>query len=89
MGLFDAEEVGPGVVEPDAMGNLYKIFIFAGAGLIVIGLGLFVLQKFHIPLGRLPGDIVITKERFTFYFPIATSIAISILLTLIFYLWKR
>ena len=71
------------------MGNLYKIFILTGAILIIVGLGLFILQKLHIPLGRLPGDIVISKEKFTFYFPITTSIIISIVLSLIFYLWKR
>ena len=71
------------------MGNLYKIFILTGAILIIVGLGLFILQKLHIPLGRLPGDIVISKEKFTFYFPITTSIIISIVLSLIFYLLKR
>lgn len=71
------------------MGNLYRIFILAGAVLIIIGLGLFIMQKLHIPVGRLPGDIVITKGKFTFYFPIATSIIISVLLSVIFYLWRR
>jgi hypothetical protein len=66
-----------------------KIFFIAGAILILIGLGLFVFQKLHIPLGRLPGDIVITKDKFTFYFPVTTSILVSALLSLIFYLWKR
>ena len=68
------------------MGNLYRLFIFAGAVLIIIGAVLFILQKLHIPLGRLPGDIVISKEKFTFYFPITTSIIISIVLSLLFYL---
>ena len=71
------------------MDNLYRIFIFTGVILIIIGLGIFILQKLHVPLGRLPGDIIISKEKFTFYFPIATSIIISIGLSLLFYLWKR
>ena len=71
------------------MSNLYRIFIFAGAILIIIGLGLFISQKLNVPLGKLPGDIVITKEKFTFYFPITTSILISILLTIIFYLFRK
>ena len=71
------------------MDNLYRIFIFTGVILIIIGLGIFILQKLHVPLGRLPGDIIISKEKFTFYFPVATSIIISIGLSLLFYLWKR
>ena len=71
------------------MNNLYKIFIYAGVILVIIGTAMFILQKLHIPLGRLPGDIVITRENFTFYFPVTTSILISILLSVIFYLWKR
>lgn len=69
--------------------NLYRSLIFAGLILIAAGVGLFVLQKFHIPLGRLPGDIVISKKNVTFYFPITTSAVISILLSIIFYIWKR
>ncbi len=40
-------------------------------------------------LGKLPGDILIQKKNFTFYFPLATSILISIILSLIFWLWPR
>jgi len=40
-------------------------------------------------LGRLPGDILIQKNNFTFYFPLATSILISIILSLVFWLWSR
>lgn len=68
---------------------MIRIFIFTGVILILIGLGLFIFQKLHIPLGRLPGDIVITKEKFTFYFPITTSIIISAIISIIFYVWKR
>jgi len=59
-----------------------KIFIFAGMALTV--LGILVTLGSRIPwLGRLPGDIYIKKENFTFYFPLATSILISIILSLI------
>lgn len=61
------------------MGDLGKVFILLGVVLIVIG-ALWQL------VGRLPGDIVIKKGNFTFYFPIVTSIVISLVLTLIFYL---
>ena len=70
------------------MGNLYRIFILAGAILILTGISLFVLQKLHIPLGRLPGDIIIRKDNFSFYFPVTTCILISVLLTITFYLFK-
>ena len=40
-------------------------------------------------LGKLPGDILIQKKNFTFYFPLATSVLISIILSLVFWLWSR
>ncbi len=60
------------------------------AGLVLIGLGLLVSVAGRVPwLGRLPGDIYIRREGFTFYFPLATSILISLLLTLLFSLFRR
>ena len=44
---------------------------------------------FGVPFGRLPGDIVVRRGNFSFYFPIATSIVISILLSLLFFLLRR
>jgi ribose/xylose/arabinose/galactoside ABC-type transport system permease subunit len=67
------------------MGDIAKILIFLGAVLIVTGLVLLLFQKTPFP-GRLPGDIVIKRENFTFYFPLATSIIISIVISLILYL---
>jgi hypothetical protein len=63
-----------------------------GRALILIGLviaGLGVLVSFGLPLGRLPGDIAIRRGHFSFYFPLATSILLSLLLTLIFALFRR
>jgi uncharacterized membrane protein YkgB len=69
-------------------GALGKMLILLGVVIIVIGLLLLVGEK--IPwIGRLPGDIIIRKEKFTFYFPIATSILISIILTLLFTLFRK
>ena len=69
-------------------GALGKILILLGVLIIVIGLLLLVGEK--IPwVGRLPGDIIIKKKNFTFYFPIATSILISIILTLLFTLFRK
>lgn len=56
-------------------------------GIILVIVGLFLTYGPKIPyLGKLPGDIHIKKENFRFYFPIATCIIISIILTLIFYI---
>jgi len=70
------------------LGALGKLLILLGVLIIVIGLLLLVGEK--IPwVGKLPGDIIIKRERFTFYFPIATSILISIILTLFFTLFRK
>ncbi|HMK52167.1 MAG TPA: DUF2905 domain-containing protein [Thermodesulfobacteriota bacterium] len=70
------------------MGALGKLLILLGVLIIVIGLLLLVGEK--IPwVGRLPGDIIIRKKNFTFYFPLATSIIISIILTLLFTLFRK
>jgi len=61
-----------------------KIFIFIGIIFIIIGIILY-----FFPLFRLPGDIVIKKENFTLYFPITSSILISIILSAVFYIISR
>ncbi len=59
-------------------------------GLFLVILGLILIYGHHIPfLGRLPGDIHIHKKNFSFYFPLTTSILLSILLTLLFSLLRR
>jgi hypothetical protein len=59
-------------------------------GLITLGVGVFIWLGGKIPgIGRLPGDIVIKRENFTFYFPLATSIIVSVILTVILSLLGR
>jgi hypothetical protein len=59
-------------------------------GIVVIAVGGLLLLAGKLPwVGRLPGDIIIQKRNVTFYFPLATSILLSLLLTLIFYLLRR
>jgi hypothetical protein len=65
--------------------ELARILILLGAVLIVIGLVMLGIQKLPFA-GRLPGDIVIKRENFTFYFPLVTGIIVSILISLILYL---
>ena len=63
-----------------------------GRTLVVVGLviaGLGALMMLGVPLGRLPGDIVHRGERTTFYFPIVTSIVLSVLLTLLLSFFRR
>jgi hypothetical protein len=70
------------------MGDFGKILVFCG--LVLVGLGLILLYGPQIPwLGKLPGDITIKREHFTFYFPLASSIVISIVLTILFSLFRR
>ncbi len=64
-----------------------KLLIFIGAILILFGLILSISSK--LPFGRLPGDIIIRKDHFTFYFPLATSILLSIILTVIMYFLNK
>ena len=70
------------------LGPLGKMLILLGVFVILIGLLLLIGEK--IPwIGRLPGDILIRKKNFTFYFPLTTSILISIILTLLFTLFRK
>ena len=68
--------------------DIGKTLIIFGVASIVIG-GILMLSGKVPWLGRLPGDILVQKKNFTFYFPLATSILLSILLTLIFWLIKK
>ena len=57
------------------------------AGVIIAGLGLLMMSG--VPIGRLPGDFTVRRGNFSFYFPLTTSIILSILLTLLFALFRR
>ncbi len=70
------------------MGELARVMILFGTVLIVIGLVMLVVPRVPF-LGKLPGDILIKKEHLTFYFPLATSIVISIIISLILYLINK
>jgi uncharacterized protein HemY len=70
------------------MGEIARVLILAGAVLVVAGLVLLGIGKLPF-LGKLPGDIMIKRENFTFYFPLATSVIIGILISLVLYLFSR
>ena len=70
------------------MMDLGKILVVVG--LVLLGLGLALLYGPKIPwLGQLPGDIIIKREKFTIYFPLATSLILSVILTLLLAWWRR
>jgi len=65
-----------------------KMLIILGVILIIVGSAFLLGDKIPF-VGKLPGDIFIRKERFSFYFPITTSIIISIILTILFSLFRK
>ena len=71
------------------MPNLGKLLLFFGLILVVGGLVLMLFGRMNIPLGRLPGDIVYRGKNTTFYFPLATSILLSVVLSVVLYFIGR
>jgi hypothetical protein len=71
------------------MADLGKILLVFGGVIIVVGVALLIAGRFNLPLGRLPGDIVYRGKNTVFYFPLTTSIVISVVLSLIFWLFGR
>lgn len=69
------------------MQSLGKYLIVFGAIILIAGILISFFPKLNFP-GKLPGDIEIRKDNFTFYFPVVTSIVLSIVLTLIFWLFS-
>lgn len=69
------------------MNGLAKLLVATGIALVVLG-GLLLIGS-RLGIGRLPGDIVIRRGNFTFFFPLATSILLSLLLTLLLWLFSR
>ncbi|UFH58113.1 DUF2905 domain-containing protein [Sulfurovum mangrovi] len=71
------------------MAEFGRVLMIMGIVILTIGFLLSFGDKLPYNLGRLPGDITIKKEGFTFYFPITTSIIISVILSLLFYLFGK
>ena len=63
--------------------------VLIGLGLVLLAAGLLWPLVGKLGFGRLPGDIVIQRENFTFYFPLVTSLVLSIILSLVFWLFSR
>ncbi|MFN3689429.1 MAG: DUF2905 domain-containing protein [Fimbriimonadales bacterium] len=69
------------------MSAVGKVLLGIGAFLILVGLALIGLERLGVRSWRMPGDIAIQRDGFHFYFPLGTSILISILLTLVLTFW--
>ena len=71
------------------MTDIGKLLLFLGLVLAGIGLALVVLGRTNLPIGRLPGDLIYRGKHTTFYLPLATSILLSVVLSVIFYVIGR
>jgi hypothetical protein len=72
------------------MPSLAKIFLVIGGFFILLGASILLFSRFKVPyVGRLPGDIFVQKDNFTFYFPLTTSTLVSLILSLMLYLFSR
>jgi hypothetical protein len=69
--------------------DIGRLLIVLGVLLVVVGVVVILLGKTHLPIGRLPGDIFYRGKNTTVYFPLATSLLLSVVLSLLFYLIGR
>jgi len=74
------------------MSEFGKLLILLGVVLVVAGVVLVLLGRTNLPLGKLPGDIIYRGKNTTVYFPLATSILLSVILSVVLYVlgrWRR
>jgi len=74
------------------MSELGKVLIALGAILVVAGIAVMLAGRLNVPLGRLPGDIVYRGKNSTFYFPLTTSVVVSVVLSILLWVvgrWRR
>lgn len=71
------------------MAEIGRILVVLGIALVVLGGVVMLLGRSGLPLGGLPGDFLYRGKRTTFYFPLATSILVSVVLSLLFFLIGR
>jgi hypothetical protein len=66
-----------------------KMLVVLGGTIVIVGVVLLLIGRANLPIGRLPGDIVYRGRNTTFYFPLATSILISVVLSILMYVIGR
>ena len=71
------------------MADLGKLLIFFGGVLLIVGVVLLLLGRTNLPIGRLPGDILYRGKDTTFYFPLTTSILVSVVLSAVLYVISK
>jgi hypothetical protein len=71
------------------VGDLGKLLVLLGGIVVIVGLALIFVGRTHLPIGRLPGDIIYRGKNTTFYFPLATSIVVSVVLSILLYVIGR
>lgn len=71
------------------MNSIARLLIVTGLLLLVAGIVVYAIQRLGGSNFRVPGDIVVQRKNFTFYFPIVTSIVLSVVLSLLFYVFRR
>jgi hypothetical protein len=71
------------------VGDLGKLLVLLGGIIVVVGLALILIGRTNLPIGRLPGDIIYRGKNTTFYFPLATSIVVSVVLSILLYVIGR
>ena len=74
------------------MTGLGKLLVVVGGLLVLVGLVVMLVNKSGLPLGRLPGDLVYRGKNTTVYFPLVTSVLLSVVLSVVLYLvsrWRR
>lgn len=77
-------------MHPGGLAAIGKLLLGAAAVLAVVGALLVLADRFPgLRIGRLPGDVAVERERFRFYFPVTTSILLSVVLTLVLWLLGR
>jgi Protein of unknown function (DUF2905) len=72
--------------------ELGKLMVFLGAMLVAAGVVVMLLVRMNVHLGRLPGDFLYRGKNSTVYFPLATSVVVSVVLSIVLYLvsrWRR
>jgi len=71
------------------MGDLGRMLVWVGGLILLFGIVLILAGKLHLPIGRLPGDITWRGKHTTVYFPLMTSIVLSVILSLVLYFVNR
>jgi hypothetical protein len=77
------------MIYPFGVTDLGKLLVLLGGIVVIVGLALILIGRTHLPIGRLPGDMVYRGKNTAFYFPLATSILVSVVLSILLYVIGR